>query len=167
MSSDALLADTDIEEALSAAYAHAVAATAGYVVALRHFDRDGVDITFEAGEAMRPKIDAQIKATIKLPLPKDGIVNYSLKRRNYDLLRIATQTPRILIVHGLPPDMDNWLSISEEELAIRGRAFWATLKGYPATDNSTSVTVPIPAANVFDVATLQKLMQLSRTGALT
>lgn len=46
---DALLATTDIEEALSEAYVTAIAARAGYAVAKRNFDRDSVDLTIECG----------------------------------------------------------------------------------------------------------------------
>ena len=83
-----LLADTDIEEAVSSAYAHAVAAAAGVVVALRHFDRDGIDITFETGGEQRPKLDAQLKATINLVKNAAGIYRFPCPRKNYDLLRI-------------------------------------------------------------------------------
>ena len=85
---DQLLPTTDIEEALSEAYVHAVAAAAGYVVSKKNFDRDGVDVTFEAGDAQRPKIDAQLKATINLPVSDRDILRYPCRKRNYDLLAV-------------------------------------------------------------------------------
>ncbi|BAR63215.1 MULTISPECIES: DUF4365 domain-containing protein [Bradyrhizobium] len=89
---DALLAETDKQEAYSLAYVCAVAASAGYVVATRHFDRDSIDLTIEAGESMRPKIDIQVKATINLD--GDGSVfRYKLKQKNYDDLRIERYCP--------------------------------------------------------------------------
>ena len=64
--SDAILAQTDKEEALSRAYAAAIAAGAGYTLAAQDFDRDGVDVQFRAGGTMRPSLDIQLKATINL-----------------------------------------------------------------------------------------------------
>ena len=166
MQPDALLASTDVEEALSIAYAHAIAAAAGYVVALRHFDRDGIDLTFEAGDSMRPKIDAQLKATINLPLGRDGAYRYSCRKRNYDLLRLETQTPRILVVLNLPPESNEWLTSSDNELTIRRCAYWTSLRHAADNDNDTSVTVNVPAVNRFDVPGLRVLMERSRTGRI-
>lgn len=166
MGSDALLSSNDIEEAFSEAYVHAIAAGAGYVVSKKNFDRDGIDVTFEAGEAMRPKIDAQLKATINLAPAVDGMFRYACPRRNYDLLRIETQTPRLLVVLKLPPEKEEWLSVSSDQLILKRCAHWASLRGLPETDNATSVTVDLPEANRFDVAALTALMVQSRTGKI-
>ena len=101
---DVLLSTTDREEALSRAYVQTIAAGAGYVVGDMDFDRDGVDITVKAGGGMRPCLDIQLKATINLGSVHAGAFRYALKRRNYDLLRIPTQTPRILVLLDLPRD---------------------------------------------------------------
>lgn len=95
---DELLTAPDRQEALSRAYAHAVAAQAGYVTAVYAEDRDGVDLRIQAGGAMRPALDLQLKATVNLSQSEDGGFRFPLKRRNYDLLRIDTQTPRLLVV---------------------------------------------------------------------
>jgi hypothetical protein len=132
-----LLADTDIEEAISSAYAHAVAAAAGVVVALRHFDKDGIDITFETGGDQRPKIDAQLKATINLSANATGILKFPCPRRNYDLLRVPTQVPRILIVLHLPKNQNEWVTCTPETLIMRNCAYWINLNGAPESDNTT------------------------------
>jgi hypothetical protein len=166
MLNDKLLAPTDIEEAVSEAYAHAVAAAAGYVVAQRNFDRDGVDITFEAGDAFRPKIDAQLKATINLSVGEDGLFRYACRIRNYNLLRIPTQTPRILIVLHLPPERTDWVTISDDCLMLRNCAFWVSLIGAPETENKSSITIDVPSANRFNPDALRELMDRSRNGVL-
>jgi hypothetical protein len=102
MTQDQLLAPTDREEALSRAYLQAVAAGAGYVVASLDFDRDGIDCEIKAGGQMRPSLGIQLKATIQLGDVQEGRFRYPLKRRNYDLLREPTQTPRVLVVLALP-----------------------------------------------------------------
>lgn len=86
---DSLLATTDVEEALSRAYAHAVAARAGYTTAWYDFDRDGIDLRIQAGGEMRPALELQLKATVNLRPPQDGFVRFPLKRPNYDLLTLA------------------------------------------------------------------------------
>jgi hypothetical protein len=163
---DALLAPTDREEALSSAYVRAIAAHAGYVVATMDFDRDGIDIEIKAGGSMRPSLGIQLKATINLGEPKAGVFSFPLKRRNYDLLRIPTQTPRILIVLSLPKDMAGWLAVTTESLVLRRCAFWASLAGFPDTDNTDSVSVPVEKGNLFDVECLMALMEKSRTGTI-
>ena len=77
---DALLSSADRMEALSLVYARAVAARAGYITSVRDLDRDGVDLSIQAGGAMRPAIELQMKATGNLGAPKDGWRSYPLKR---------------------------------------------------------------------------------------
>lgn len=167
MNSDGLLSATDEEEAYSLAYTSAVAAKARYVIALMNYDRDSVDIQFSAGGEYRPKIDAQLKATKNLGVPNlNGEFSFHLKSKNYDDLRIACQTPRILIVLDLPDDPETWMEVSPEELRIRKRAYWVNLRGLPETSNSSGKTIYIPEKNVFDPHQLVELMEKSRSGAL-
>ena len=95
---DALMTDADQKEALSFVYAKAIAARAGYVSLDYDLDRDGIDLRIQAGGAMRPALELQLKATVNLARRDDGYFHFPLKRRNYDLLRDATQTPRLLLV---------------------------------------------------------------------
>ena len=166
MTSDSLLTVPDQEELLSKAYAHAVASRAGYVTAVYEHDRDGIDLRIQAGGNMRPALELQLKATVNLHDVDEDYISYPLPRRNYDLLRIETQTPRLLVVLDLPDDPELWMTVTADELVIRHRAYWLNLLGYDETTNSTSVTVQIPRRNVFDVAGLQALMEQSRTGVI-
>ena len=163
---DALISKTDREEALSRAYLAAVAAGAGYTTAVRDFDRDGVAVQIQAGGSMRPALDVQLKATINLGVATAGFFRFVLKRRNYDLLRVQTMLPRILVVLSLPESEADWLSVTAEELVIRRCAYWAALAGAPDSDNSDSVTISIHDDNRFDVDGLKGLMELARTGVL-
>ena len=163
---DALLTTEDRKEALSRVYARAMAAGAGYAVGDCDFDRDGVDLRIHAGGAMRPSVDLQLKATVNLTEPVDGYRRFGLKRRNYDLLREDAQTPRLLVVLELPQDEAEWLAITTDELVVRRRAYWLNLRGSQRTDNASSVTVRIPAENVFNVETLRALMEQSRRGRI-
>ena len=163
---DNLLTTSDRQEALSRAYAHAVAAQGGYVTAVYAEDRDGVDLRIQGGGAMRPALDLQLKATVNLAKPDEGYFRFPLKRRNYDLLRIHAQTPRLLVVLDLPKDEHRWMTITENELVLRHRAYWLNLKGWDETVNQTSVTVRIPEQNIFDVENLRALMEQSRQGSI-
>jgi Domain of unknown function (DUF4365) len=163
---DALLSSTDREEAISRAYVAAVTAGAGYVMASMDFDRDVVDIGIRAGGDFRPSIDAQLKATINLGSAENGIFRFPLKRRNYDLLRIETMSPRILVVVDLPRDEAEWLIVTPEQLVLRRCAYWASLNGLPETQNTDTVTVSIEDRNRFDVEGLRGLMVRARTGAI-
>ena len=161
-----LLTVPDQEELLSIAYVHAVAARAGYVTAVYERDRHGIDMRIQAGGDMRPALDLQMKATINLRHLNDGNVSFPLPRRNYDLLREAAQTPSLLVVLELPTERANWMTITEDELVMRRRAYWLSLLGCPESTNRTTVTVRIPKANTFDVEGLQALMEQSRTGRI-
>ena len=116
---------------------------------------------------MRPCLDVQLKATVNLGEQVDGSFRFPLKRRNYDLLRVSTMVPRILVILDLPKEEAMWLTATAEELVLRRCAFWASLAGLPDTDNKESVTVSIQANNLFDVGGLKALMEQSRTGAIT
>ena len=163
---DSLLTSRDEEELISIAYAHAVAARAGYVTAAYAKDNDGIDMRIQAGGLMRPGIDLQLKATINLNAAADGSYRFPLPVRNYNLLRIPTQTPRLLVVLDLPSDREQWMTITDDSLVIRHRAYWVNLLGCAETSNTHSVTVQIPSQNVFGVQSLRELMEQSRQGSL-
>jgi len=163
---DALMTQADREEALSRAYVAAVAAGAGYVTATQDIDRDGVDVQIRAGGSMRPSLDIQLKATINLGEPNGAEFRFPLKRRNYELLREPTMTPRILVVLDLPRDEMDWLSVTPAALILRRCAYWASLSGHPETENTESVTVSIQSGNRFDIDALRVLMEQSRTGTV-
>ena len=73
---DVILASTDRQEALSRAYVAAVAASAGYTLAVQDFDRDGVDVQVRAGGTMRPSLDIQLKATSRLDQGREEQFRY-------------------------------------------------------------------------------------------
>jgi hypothetical protein len=163
---DALMAMTDREEALSRAYVAAVAAGAGYITAVMDFDRDGVDMQIRAGGTMRPSLDIQLKATINLGKPKGGAFRFPLKRRNYDLLLAETMIPRILVVMDLPRSEADWLQVTPDHLLMRRCAYWTSLGGLSETANKESVTILIQCSNRFDVESLRSLMEQARRGVI-
>ena len=86
--------------------------------------------------------------------------------KNYNDLRIFTQTPRLLVVLELPQDESQWMTVTAEELVLRRRAYWLSLQGHDEVAGQQSVTVRIPEHNVFDVKALQTLIEQSRNGEI-
>ncbi|MDE2966935.1 MAG: DUF4365 domain-containing protein, partial [Chloroflexota bacterium] len=158
-----LLTGPDQKEGLSLAYVKALAARAGFSTAVPVPDRDSVDVRIMAGGPRRPALDLQLKATAELAEAQDGFRRLRLGIKNYDDLRVETQTPRLLVVLDLPRDEVQWMTVTTEELVLRRRAYWLSLqRGHEEVVRQETVTVRIPERNVFDVATLQTLMEQSR-----
>ena len=150
----------------SLAHIEAVAARAGFQVEEVIVDRDSVDGTLKADFGRRPRIEFQAKATAREVVRSDYI-HFPLPVKNYDDLRLEAINPRILIVAVLPPQIQDWVNQTNEELCLRHCSYWVSLAGEPATSNQNTVTVRLPLDNVFDSTQLADLMQRTeRTGAL-
>ncbi len=160
---DALLYSSDQKEALSRVYAQAVASRAGYTTAAYNFDRHGIDLRIQAGGEDFSALELQLKATSNLRKLNNGDISFALPRRNYDLLISVTGQLRLLVVLDLPQDEHSWMSITYENLILRRCAYWVNLRGFPDTTNTSSVSVHIPADNLFNVDSLKKLMTQART----
>jgi Domain of unknown function (DUF4365) len=164
--SDALLSSQDRQEALSRAYACAIAAAAGYSSYVPDVDRDSVDIGFNAGGDMRPNLHVQLKATISLRRSGD-LFKLSIKKKNYDDLRVPTVVPRVIVVLAMPGSETKWLNVSVKQLVMKRCAYWASLKGLPElSEGQQSVTISVPEGNRFDVDGLRKLMEMARRGSV-
>ena len=108
-----------------------------------------------------------MKATTQFSEPCDGFLRFQLSIKNYRDLRDETQTPRLLVVLELPKDESQWMTVTDEELMLRRRAYWLSLqKDHGEVDNQSAVTVHIPEQNVLDVETMQDLMEKSSTGEI-
>jgi hypothetical protein len=128
-------------------------------VGSRHEDNNGVDARLTAwgpfpggGYLTEVDINVQLKATIGLPTGDATHFSYFLQgKQRYDDLRSETVgTHRILVVLFLPKNAEEWLSHSEDELVLRRCAYWVSLRGAPATSNSSGVTVKLPKKQLFD-----------------
>ena len=164
---DNLLTVSDQKEKLSLVYAGALAARAGYLTSVPDLDRDSVDLRIQAGGERRPALELQLKATASMDKPKDGLLAFRLSAKNYNDLRVETQTPRLLVVLELPRDETRWMTVTVEKIVLRRRAYWLSLqRGHEEVTDQETVTVHIPEQNVLNVETLQKLMEESRAGEL-
>jgi hypothetical protein len=160
----ALLSGNDQMEALSRAYVAAIAANAGYLMAVPDFDRDSIDVMLHAGGRMRPQIGIQLKATTGIAASVSSF-KYSLKIKNYEDLRAETQVPRILVVLAMPKQSTSWLNHNPKRLILKRCAYWKSLAGAESTPNQTAINIDIDTTQVFDVFALSALMEKSRTGS--
>lgn len=157
------------KEEFSFAYIHAVASAAGYSfqIASRALDFDGIDaiLAGSGGGIIRyPRLELQVKCT-SMPVLGDEFIRYVLELKNYNELRVENvQTPRLLVVVFVPENLDSWLHQSQDELCMRHCGYWLSLRGQPATQNQTSITVYIPRQNIFNVSALKGIMQRIEAG---
>lgn len=160
-----LMREAERKEALSRVYVKALAARAGYATSVPEPDRDSVDLRIQAGGPRRPALDLQLKATTVLAKNRHGMLPFKLPSKNYRDLREETQTPRLLVVLELPENEALWMTVTDEELVLRRRAYWISLQhGHEEVLNQSSVTVHIPESNLLDMEALRGLMEQSRTG---
>ena len=100
-------------------------------------------------------------------LLKNGAIAFPLPLKNYnDLRKTKLGVPGILVVHLVPPDQQNWVLHSEDEMAVRQCSYWLSQKGMPETTNVESVTVQIPKPNVFNPAAILEVLERLEKGEL-
>ena len=58
----------------------------------------------------------------------------------------------------LPAGESDWLAQSGDELCMRKCAYSTALEGQYPSENRSTINVPIPLANVFDVGAAQRWM---------
>lgn len=154
---------------MSVAYVTAVAARAGCQIIDLHVDKQSIDVTVRPISGTKISIDLQLKSTSRDCLG-EAEVSFALPVKNYNDLRTLESTAlHFLVVLVLEPGDVDWLVADENALLIKRCAYWLDLRGAPATQNESSVTVAIPREQIFDVAALRTMMQkaydaITRTG---
>jgi hypothetical protein len=168
-----MLTTADIEECLSRAYVYAVAGRAGVNLAgsIKDYGTDG---TFREVERFNGKrlesgwsLDFQLKASIRCSFEDDSLV-YDLEADTYrNLLHRRTNgaTPIVLIVMALPPEADQWLCHSEDELLLRRCCYWWVVDG-PWSDNTSTVRIRIPRQQQLTPESLTVLLADVKSGSL-
>ena len=138
------------KEQFSIAYVRAVAAVAGVKILRTEIDDDSIDIGLERTGGYGPKLDLQLKCTANA-VPDGSDTTFVLKLKNYDDLRRSTMVPRLLVVMYVPTEVANWLIFTAPpmEAVLRHCAWWTSLSGAAEVENTTSVSVHLPYANLF------------------
>ena len=160
------MARSSQQECFGDAFLMAVAGVAGCAVSPRRPDDDSIDWTLSCRLNLRPKLDVQMK-TYTGDSGEGETIRYSLKRKNYDdLILDDLFAPRILVLVIVPHNVEDWLSLSDGQLVLKKCAYWVSLRGLPATDNETAVTVSVPRANLLTPEVLCGMMQRINEGML-
>ena len=156
------------QDPFSGAYIRAVCAATGCTVAVPEVDNDKVDYVLKSrvigSVCSKPQIDVQAKCE-RSGVARTDPISYVLDLETYDSLRDPLViVPRILVVVLVPSSEQEWLAQSERELVMSHCAYWVSLKGAPASSNSTSQTVHAPRQNVFDPKALRLMMENTANG---
>ena len=155
------------QERFGDSFVLAVASVAGCAYGKPETDNDSIDWTLSCRLPRRPKIDVQLKTT-SFNEDIGDTISYALKKKNYDdLILIDVLIPRILVLVVVPENLDEWLSLSSEQLILRSSAYWVSLAGLPTSDNIASVTVQVSKKQPFTVEELHRMMhKINKDGVL-
>jgi hypothetical protein len=149
------------KEQFSIAYVRAVAAAARVNIYRLEVDADSIDIGFAvrsvAGRPQSPKLDAQLKCVTELA-GDETVFRYPLRAKNYNELVGEHYIPKILIVVLVPPQPEDWIAQSTDQLSLRRCGYWVSLRASAPTANTSSVTVELPRVQLFSVADLRRLL---------
>ena len=139
----------------------AVGAAAGFVVNAHPPDYNSVDLGISApdldGLYKDPHLHIQAKCTSTQPTNTRWLT-YDLRIKNYEDLRANNQIPMILVVMVVPLLRSEWLIHSPESLTLLRCAYWKSLKDFGPTNNTTTIRISLDRGNVFDIPSLQRIM---------
>ncbi len=152
-------------ESFNAAYVSSMAAHAGLKTAKTDIDDDSVDLILAGsgfpGLIRNPQLHLQLKCTAS-PTIVGGVLKFPLKIKNYDDLRAENViSPQYLVVMTVPSLCEDWIRHTTDSMTLHNCCYWASLRGQPATTNTTSVTVDIPMSQRLTTAELLKLASLA------
>jgi hypothetical protein len=159
-----VLTKEHIQEGLSRAFIHAMAARAGLICAESGTFDYGVDGTFRPVVIRNGKrytsssaLDFQARSTINWEYDGKNIV-YDLDADTFnDLLSRTKGVSSILILLCLPSEDIRWLETTETETILRHCCYWFRPSGVP-TSNTSTIRVRIPRENLLTPESLSILM---------
>lgn len=160
-----MLPKPQIQEELSRAYIYAISSKAGMTFQRPTLDYDSVDVQISAigkvttdSTIESPILEIQAKATYAHDFNGNDELSYPLKIKNYNDLRKNTLAERILVVYLMPREESDWVKTTHTNLQLQKCAYWVSLKGFPDTENSDTVTIKIPKANIFNEHSIKTIM---------
>ncbi len=157
-----------IKEDLSICYLKTIAAVNGIALERIEHDEDSVDVIIKkliCGEDGTPKFNSQISIQLKATSSVsqytigENDISYVLKVKNYNDLCTPASMPSILALLILPELEQEWTCWTTDELMIKGKMFWLSLRDRETSNNSASVTVKIPKNNILNVTTIEELIE--------
>ncbi|RTD95918.1 DUF4365 domain-containing protein [Variovorax atrisoli] len=156
-------------EQFNVAYIYAMAAQAGLNPSRPDVDDDSVDVQLSAknwpgGVWRNPTIQLQLKCTAVANVA-DGAIKFALPVKNYNDLRATDlMMPRYLAVMRVPQDDAAWIQHNADHMALLNDCYWVSLRGFPETSNTATVTVDIPLGQRLTTASLRELLSLASQG---
>jgi hypothetical protein len=156
------------QDAFSGVYIRAICAVTGCSVEVPSIDHDKIDYSVRSRVVgsirTKPQIDIQAKCQMSGQAVGDP-TSYSIDLETYDNLRDPmVSNPRILVLVLVPSNVSEWIAQSDKELVMCHCAYWLSLKGAPASANTTTQTVHFPRKNIFNPAALQAMMSDTSNG---
>jgi hypothetical protein len=156
------------QDAFSGVYIRAVCAVTGCAIEVPSIDHDKIDYSVRSRVTgsirTKPQIDIQAKCQMSGQAVSDPI-SYSIDLETYDNLRDPmVSNPRILVLVLVPSNVNEWITQSEKELVMCHCAYWLSLKGAPASSNTTTQSVYFQRKNVFNPVALQSMMSDTSNG---
>lgn len=162
-----MLTDEHRKEDFSRAYVLAVAAKSGVIVSINDRNHDyGIDGSFHQVSIIDGRrvesgvnIDFQLKATSR-DIIKEEYVSFTVDANTNNSLALRQGKPHcspvILIVLCMPPEPEEWLKLSEDELILRKCCYWSKISSF--TSNLNSCIIEIPRSQMFTPEALEQLL---------
>lgn len=142
-----------------------IVAAAGCSIKWHPTDYDGVDITIasstEYAKYYCPEFELQLKCTTQHDRLRDTYFSWRMERDPFIKLTHGKRyNEAFLGVLVIPRDEEPLVDLNERHLLTGSRIYWehARLLG-EINDGATSKTVHLPRSNLFDVESLQSIMQ--------
>jgi hypothetical protein len=105
-----------------------------------------------------PTVKVQVKTEINLREGDDGMFSYNLDIKTYNVLRREDHmVRRVLAVIGVEA-REPRVKLHPEGTLLIGRGVWVSLEGMPASPNTSSQVVKLPAANTIDHEGLKRML---------
>lgn len=159
---------TKNQEAISQAYLSATVAKANCILNISPRDEDSIDgdirgnVKINNGLLVKSSIYFQLKSVFSksnFSFNNDGDIVYVLKAKNYkDLVADSTHS-MYLILLLLPENMDDWVTISLENLIIKKRMYFLKMTGMKSSNNAESVSVVVPKSNILNDETVIEILK--------
>jgi hypothetical protein len=147
------------------AWLEAVAAGCGFLhgrPASLDLEKADVQLTLRGsyGGTFNPTVKVQVKTEVNLRSDADGSLVYNLDVPTYDVLRREDHSVRrILAVIGLFAEGPR-VRLGAEGTILVGHGAWVSLEGQPASGNSTTRAIRLPAANTLDEPGLKRMLTM-------
>ena len=153
------------KELFSTAFVKAIAAQVGFRTMIPDVDDDSVDIIIKgrgySAPIRNPQLEVQLKCTATDDESSD-VLKFNLSIKNYNDLRgDDILSPRYLFVVVVPKEPKDWLSHEARFTKLQHCCYWMSIKDFPETTNTTSVTIDIPKTQVLSAESMLSLMEMA------